>query len=99
MGGTVNGDLGAGDRDRWTFTGAAGQVVTIRMTSQSIDPYLELLGPDGTQLIFNDDGAGYPNALIEAFELPTAGTYTIVARSFGDSRSGPYVLSLDEEPR
>jgi hypothetical protein len=99
MGGSVNGDLGSGDRDRWTFTGTAGQVVTIRMTSQSIDPYLELLGPDGTQLIFNDDGAGYPNALIEAYSLPTSGTYTIVARSFGDSRSGPYVLSLDEEPR
>jgi serine protease Do len=66
------------------------------MTSEMIDPYLELLGPDGTQLIYNDDGAGYPNALIEAYSLPTAGTYTIVARSFGDSRSGTYVLSLEE---
>ncbi len=96
MGETVDGDLGPGDRDQWTFTGAAGQVVTIRMTSEMSDPYLELLGPDGTQLIVNDDGAGYPNALIEAFELPSAGAYTIIARSFGGSRSGPYVLSLEE---
>jgi len=96
VGQTVDGDLGSGDRDRWTFTGRAGQVVTIRMTSEMIDPYLELLGPDGTQLIYNDDGAGYPNALIEAYSLPTAGTYTIVARSFGDSRSGTYVLALEE---
>ena len=96
MGETVEGDLGPGARDQWTFTGAAGQVITIHMTSESVDPYLELLDPDGLQLIVNDDGAGYPNALIEEFELPVSGIYTIIARSFGDSRSGPYVLLLEE---
>jgi hypothetical protein len=96
VGEVVEGDLQRGDRDEWTFSGRAGQVVTITMTSDAVDSYLELRAPDGTTLTTNDDGAGYPNAMIDQYVLPQAGTYTIIARSYGDAGSGPYRLSLDE---
>jgi len=91
---TVEGDLQRGDQDEWTFEARSGQVVTIVMWSDEIDPYLILLDPNGIELTRDDDGAGYPNALIDAFELPDTGTYTIIARSFGDSRAGAYTLVL-----
>ena len=91
---TVEGDLQRGDQDEWTFEARSGQVVTIVMWSDEIDPYLILLDPNGIELTRDDDGAGYPNAMINAFELPDTGTYTIIARSFGDSRAGAYTLVL-----
>lgn len=79
--------------DAWTFQGVADEEVTVTMRSGSIDSVLTLLGPDGIELIFDDDGAGYPDAMILGFRLPVTGEYTIVARSLGGN-SGDYTLSL-----
>ncbi len=82
------------NQERWTFSGIAGETITIAMTSDDFDTYLELLGPDGTQVTFNDDSGQGLNSLIENFTLSATGEYTIIARSFGNRGEGAYTLSL-----
>jgi hypothetical protein len=95
----VSAELETGERHSWTFEGEEGQEVTITMDADNdgFDTYLELYGPDGTLLTYNDDSRGSLNSQIEDFELPEDGTYTIVARSFGDFGSGDYELELEVE--
>jgi hypothetical protein len=84
--------------DRYSFTGTANQAVTISLTSAAFDTFLYLLGPDGTVLVADDDGAGSTDSRIPAgtgfFTLPTNGTYTIEATSFSRGATGSYTLSL-----
>jgi hypothetical protein len=80
--------------DRWTFQAEAGDAVTIEMTGISLDDaYLELIGPDGEQLAYDDDGGPDLDSLISGFILPDTGEYTIVARGYGEG-TGTYTLSL-----
>ena len=92
-------------RQLWAFEGTAGTSVTITMvdasTTPTLDSYLSLLGPDGTEIASNDDAAntsiGAFNAQIANQPLAVSGTYTIVATRFGEefgSGTGPYNLSL-----
>lgn len=96
VGDSISGSLSAGEAAEWTFSGAAGDLVTISLSSpdEEIDPYLELLGPDGLGLASDDDGMGYPNSQISGYELPSDGTYTIVACTYWDDDAGVYELSL-----
>lgn len=96
FGQSLTGNLTAGQNDLWTFTGSAGQMVTIAQDSSEIDAYLELLGPAGQGIASNDDGGVGLNALIANFELPEDGTYTIVACSFWTSDEGEYQLTLSD---
>lgn len=93
FGQTVEGATQAADGDRWVFDGRAGDIVTIRMNSEHLDCYLELLDPLGLSIASDDDSGGNSNALINGFHLPSTGRYTIIARGFG-GRTGPYTLSL-----
>jgi hypothetical protein len=81
--------------DRWTFQAETGDVVTIAMTGISLaDAYLELIGPDGHSLAYDDDGGPDLDALISGFILPESGEYTIAARGYGEE-TGTYSLSLN----
>ncbi|MCX6050738.1 MAG: discoidin domain-containing protein [Chloroflexi bacterium] len=90
----------ASDRDTSYFNGSAGTVVNLRMnkTDASLDSYLELYGPTGSPLAYNDDGGGSVsrNAWI-AYRLPVNGAYRVVARSYNLASSGRYNLSLQVE--
>ncbi len=77
----------------YTFDARAGQRVVIDMISDEIDAYLILLAPDGRDLAQNDDGGSGTNARLE-LQLPSNGTYTILANSFGSGESGRYNLRL-----
>ncbi len=79
--------------DAWTFDGVAGDLVTIALTSDEFDTYLELFGPGEALLFENDDDGPGLSSLIENATLPVAGTFTIVARGFGDA-GGVYTLTL-----
>lgn len=88
-----------GQVDRWMFTGSAGQIVSIAMDHEFdsyLDPLLELLGPSGDVLVTSDDDGGNLNSLINGFMLPADGLYTILARSWGNSSTGGYSLTLSE---
>lgn len=95
----VQGLLVEGEREVWTFEGSAGDKVTISMVGLEglTDTYLELYGPDGTLLAFDDDSGGNYSALIGEYELPQSGVYRIVARAYG-GETGSYELSLEKEP-
>jgi len=94
LGETVNGELdAAAPVGIWNFEGQQGDLITIAMDGFSVlDTTLELLGPDGTTIRFDDDGGAGYNSLLMA-RLETAGTYTILARGFGGDL-GAYTLSL-----
>jgi hypothetical protein len=84
----------------YTFSGTAGDVVTITMVADegtNLDSVLKLLDPSGTLVAENDDAAdlslGRFNSQIIDFELPTSGEYTIVATRFNGA--GNFTLSLD----
>jgi hypothetical protein len=96
LGQPVTGEIRFVDgRDLYTFEGRQGQQVRIaldRPGRSRLDPYLELLGPDGRTIAEDDDSGGELNSLIQ-LTLPQTGTYTIVARGLGDT-AGPYVLTV-----
>lgn len=81
----------------WTFDGTAGQVVTLSAVAAEgaeTDPRLTLLDPDDVELASADDvGDGNVDAILEAFELPVDGTYTVLIDVFAE---GDYVLTVVE---
>ena len=89
--------------DIYTFTGTAGDTVTIEMTAtDTLDTLLLLLGPDNQEVAFSDDfdpEISFDAAIVD-FVLPVDGTYTIIATRYdaGDfSTEGDYTLSLTVE--
>ena len=109
---TVNGALQGGDCtlppspdgnssffDAYTFSGTAGQQVSINLSSLQFDTYLYLLQPGETAIgggtIQDDDGGGGTNSRI-AVTLASSGTYTIIATSFVSGATGAYSLTLDD---
>jgi Bacterial pre-peptidase C-terminal domain len=91
---TVTDYIGGGERDRWTFRGARGDVVAIRMDG-GFDTYVSLEDSDGRELAYNDDFNGTRSSYIAPFSLPQSGTYTIIARGWSSSGSGTYTLQLE----
>ncbi|HEY9648739.1 MAG TPA: pre-peptidase C-terminal domain-containing protein [Chroococcidiopsis sp.] len=79
-------------QDEYTFSGTAGQSVTITMTSADFDTVLSLVGPDGQDVAFNDDYARSLNSTI-VVTLPSTGSYKIVARSFSGN-GGRYSVTV-----
>src|SRR5690606_36003679 len=97
-GDTVEESLQRNTVDLWRFEGNAGDIVTIEANAGNpagMDMYLVLLGPDEQPLVEDDDSGPELDALINGFELPEDGTYTIQVSSV--SGPGPYTLSLTGE--
>lgn len=105
-GADVDGTLGEGDAfsdgafvDRYTFRGAAGDVVKMALEAE-FDAYLQVLDAEGTFLAEDDDGLGGTDSYIE-LEIPADGTYRVEVTSFMVGvgtyrfRMGP---DLDVEP-
>ena len=104
LGSTVQTELSATDPTHperssyyreFTFQGTAGQQVEIIVGSDELDTYAFLVGPDGAQLMSDDDGGGNLDSRI-LFTLPTNGTYTIQATTYSDSVTGPIWVSVAE---
>jgi hypothetical protein len=81
----------------YTFDGTAGDVVLIEMYRKpgefGLDPEIELLGTGSGTLALNDDFVELGAVLVA--ELPTDGTYTVLARRSGGedgSSEGAYIL-------
>jgi len=73
--------------DLYTFTAAAGDVISVGMTARTGDPHLFLVGPAKTVVAENDSVVGAQLAAT----LVTAGTYTIVA-------ANNTILAADDTP-
>ena len=106
IGDTVAGDLTvANDTDIYTFEAEAGQIVTIRLISDSddnsFDTFLTLQDADGNTLATDDDSAGGLDSQITGFTISDAGTNIILVQSYDASQGNPgeagdYELSLEE---
>lgn len=83
-----------------------GDVITITMrrTSGSLDPHLDLATVEGLVLASDDDsmaGGSTLDAAITNFTIPRTGLYLIVATRFGreaGTTEGSYVLTLTQTP-
>jgi subtilisin len=86
-------------RDRYSFSGIAGQPIIISQSSTVFDTYLYLYNSSGQLIAENDDISGQnTNSRIPAtgtFNLPATGNYTIVASSFNSFTQGRYSLRLE----
>ncbi|MEO0348862.1 MAG: trypsin-like peptidase domain-containing protein [Cyanobacteria bacterium P01_A01_bin.15] len=77
----------------YTFEGRAGQQISITMSSDQLDSYLLLYGPNQEDLGRDDDSGGGRNARLD-ITLATGGTYLVLANSYGATEQGPYELSI-----
>jgi hypothetical protein len=94
LGQPQTGILKPGRIHRWSFTGEAGQIINLSMTSADFDTFLELRNSQGVILAENDDSQDSTNSTIELFVLPVNDTYTIIARGLSDSDGGDYDITL-----
>jgi hypothetical protein len=97
FGQALQGELPAGGQHYWVFSGATRQRVSIVVEpgAPAVDAVVELYAPDGRQLIALDEGFSGDPEVLSNFELPAAGEYAILVRSFSP-QGGPYTISLDE---
>ena len=81
----------------YSFVGVAGETVEIALLAASedsgLDPFLQLIGPDGDIVAENDDGNGINSYIRHTFG--ESGTYSIAAMGYGDSE-GDFVLRVRE---
>jgi len=86
--------------DRWTFQGAEGDEITLMLEATSgsyLDPFLQILDSDTNELASSDDYGYSVNSRIEGFELPSSGTFTVIATRYGafqGNSTGDYALLL-----
>lgn len=87
----------------YTFSGNAGEAVSIILLAEGFDPLLRLLDNSGIELTTDDDGGGGLNARISNYILPVTGTYTIVIDAYRGpdgqrSVAGTFTVSLEVAP-
>lgn len=86
--------------DRWRVYAQPGELISLTMRSSEVDSYL-LIGrsaPGGTfhELARDDDGAGYPDSLLQ-YRAVEGGEYEVRATSFGSDSYGGYSLSRSSQ--
>jgi hypothetical protein len=81
----------------YTFSGTAGDVITIGMESDAFDSYLQLFDANDSSysLITDDDGGNGLNSMIGPYTLPFTGSYLINASSLSNSDVGAFTLRLN----
>ena len=83
------------DTDAFTFNAATGDYVRIlasETTTSLIELRLEVLDPNGVELI---DLAPGGNIIADLMDLPETGTYRILIREGGSNETGGYMLQLE----
>lgn len=68
------------------FTPNQSTMWEFRTSNSAGDPYLMIYDPNSNLVATDDDGAGYPDALITAY-LESGTTYTVVARFYSSAGS------------
>lgn len=109
FGQTINGTLSSTDcigsttsfgsghyYDDYTFSGTAGQNITISVDSTALDTYLELYNSNGNLISNNSFFVGARTNPLQ-LSLPTSGTYRIRARSYSFTATGAYTVTLTND--
>jgi hypothetical protein len=85
-----------GQNARLTFSGAAGQRISLLVSSVTItNSWVSIQKPDGSALV--TQSVGPPSGFLDVQTLPTAGTYTIVLDPFVNY-TGSATFTLYEVP-
>jgi hypothetical protein len=80
----------------FSYTAGEGEIVDIIVESPTeLDTTLTVLGPDGSQVGFNDDTSGRNPALL-ALALPGAGNYTLIVQPFRRGNGGDITVQIGE---
>lgn len=79
--------------DNFSFTGTAGDLVELRLSSTAFDPYLMLRGPEGASFDNDDAEPGQTNSAITA-TLPASGEYRVMVTSYAAGERGSYTLDV-----
>ncbi|NEQ59034.1 MAG: tetratricopeptide repeat protein [Moorea sp. SIO4A1] len=75
-----------------TFSGKAGEAITIELTSSEFDAYLILVDPQQEKIAEDDDGGEGNNARVSVI-VPSTGTYTVIVTTDKPEERGRYRLS------
>ena len=78
----------------YQFEGKQGDMITVKMTSNTIDSFVTLSNSE-YEVMSDDNNGGGLNAMIGAFPLPTTDTYTIRANTYSIESYGEFTVSLD----
>ncbi|MEI6063173.1 MAG: peptidase S1, partial [Pseudanabaena sp. ELA748] len=77
--------------DTFSFSGRAGQVVQINLTSPDFHPYLVLFAPN-SQVVEENNGFPSQKQATITLELPITGTYRTIVNAFDRTGKGLYKL-------
>jgi WD40 repeat protein len=78
---------------RYPLEGQAGEIIEVSLESQAFDTYVYLLDGQGKVLDQNDDDGSSSNSQL-VYQLPTDGTYQIVATSYEEGKTGDYEIEV-----
>lgn len=73
-----------------------GDILTVSLSSGTIDCYIQLYGPGGTLLAEDDDSGGSLDSFFQ-FRALSAGPHTVVATSYS-REVGPYMMRVTHSP-
>ena len=79
--------VGGSQLQSWTLEGAAGQRITITLTSDQFDTYLVFDGPGFLEPLSDDDGLGGTDSVL-CVELAQTETYRVFPGSYFPTESG-----------
>lgn len=76
----------------FSFQASGGDRVTIDMISSTVDSYLRVVAPDGSEFE-DDDGGEYRDARLD-LTASASGTYDVYATTYFGDQTGVYTISL-----
>ena len=79
--------------ETFSFSGQAGQVVQINLTSPDFHPYLVLFAPN-SQVVQESNGLPSRKQATITLELPITGTYRTIVNAFDRTGQGTYKLTV-----
>lgn len=101
---TVNSELSSADQkldddsfyEAWTYSGRAGESITITLRSAAFDTYLQIRDASGEVISTDDDSGNGPNGTDSQVTLviPAGGRIVIVANTLRPGDTGAYTLSV-----
>ncbi|MCB9419410.1 MAG: hypothetical protein H6667_06385 [Ardenticatenaceae bacterium] len=81
LGETVTGTLADGESHAWTFS-EGPVMIDVVLSGAELDGVFEIYGPDGELLTVVDNGISGEDEVLQGFEVPDDGEYTIVVRDY-----------------
>lgn len=80
----------------YTFSAEQGDKIAATLSSRQFDALLHIIDADDDTLISNDDSEGSLNSVIEDYEIPADGEYSIVVTSSDGKGVGGYTVSFKQ---